>query len=103
MERDGSGLDACEVQQLLRHPQHALRLLVDDGGRPRLLVIGLEAAVSQGLAEADEARQRSFELVRDVGEELPLCAARSLHCLRHAIEGDAEVAYLVRPTNPDAP
>src|SRR5207248_4206532 len=62
VQRHRARLDAGQVEQLLRHPQHALRFLVDDLSRTPLLGPGLQAAVDQRLAEADEADRKSTRL-----------------------------------------
>ena len=90
-----SALDAGKVQQLLRHAQHALRFLVHNPCRTRLLGLALEAAVGQRLTETDEAGQRGLELVRDVGEKVALDAPGPLVGLGHPIERRSELADLV--------
>ena len=86
VDRYRTGLDAREVEQLLRHAQNALGLLVDDRRGVRALGFGAQAAVDQRLAEADEARQRRLQLVRHVREKLALDLPRSLHRFRHPVE-----------------
>ncbi len=83
-------------------PASPLRLLVNDGRRPRALLLGLDAPVDERLAEPDEARQRRLELVRDVGEEIALDPARTLHRLRHAVESGSELPDLVGPVDAHA-
>ena len=103
VQRHRARLDAGQVEQLLRHPQHALRLLVDDLSRAPLLGPGLQAAVDQRLAEADEARQRRLELMGDVGEEVALHPPRILNTLGHTVEGGSEQADLVGSADAHAP
>ena len=100
VDRHLPGLDAGQVEQLLRHPEHPLRLLVDDLGRPGPLLGRLQAAIHEGLAEADQARQGRLELVRDVGQEVSLQGPGALNRLRHPVEGAGHHPDLV-PT-PDA-
>ncbi len=75
---------------------------MDDGGRPAPLPLVGQAAVDQRLAEADQARERSLQLVRHVGEELTLDLARALHGFRHSVESSPKLADLVASTDADA-
>ncbi len=95
VERHLAGLDPGQVEQFLCHPENALRLLVDDlrGTGPGLR--RLQATVDEGLAEADQARERGLELVGDVGEKFALQPARPVNRLGHPVEGPADDADLV--------
>jgi len=69
---------------------------VHDRGGARAFGIAEDAAVDQRVAEADEAREWSLQLVGYVGQEVALGLARPLHRLGHSVEGGAEHADLVR-------
>src|SRR5260370_24546574 len=76
-------LDSSQVEQLLCHPQHALRLFMDNGRRARAFEVGDEAARRERPREADEARPGSLQLVRDLCPGFSLALARPLYRLRH--------------------
>src|SRR5712691_6988706 len=103
VDRYRSRLDSSQVEQLLCHPQHALRLFMHDGCRARAFEVGDQTAVDERLAEADEAGQRGLEFMRDIGQEFSLHLARPLYRFGHAIERSSERSDLVSSTNADAP
>ena len=103
VHRYRSSFDTGEVEELLGHAQHALRLLVDDGRRAGPLYIAEQAPVDERLAEADEAGQWRLQLVRDVGQEISLRLASPLHGLSHPVESRAEQAELILAFDADPP
>jgi hypothetical protein len=54
-----------------------------------------QIAVDEGLAEADQARQRRLELVRNVGKKFTLRHTRALDGLGHSVKRRPEHPYLV--------
>ena len=95
VQRDRARFHTRQVQQLLRHPKHALGFLVHDRRGASALVLIQQAAIDQSLAEPDQAGEGRLELVRDIGQKIALDLPCPLDGLAHPVERRAEHPDLV--------
>jgi hypothetical protein len=93
---------ARELDQL-GHERGHLAQLLDDVGEQLFALVGRHGVVArEHLDVGAEARERRAELVRGVGNELPLRASGLLECGEHRVEARREAAELVAPFVVDA-
>ena len=75
-QREFTRLDPREEHEILDEAAQAVRLTVDHAADPLQVALGNESLVDRLGVSADR-RQRSAQVMRDVGQELPLAAPRA--------------------------
>ena len=99
---DGHLLGACELDELRDERRHLAELLDDVREQARPILRRQHAIAGEDLDVRAHARERRSELVRRVGDELPLRTSRLLERAEHPVEARREPAQLVVSGDLDA-
>ena len=94
MQHDDAALDACEVEQVVHHGIHALRLGEDNADILRVILLR-DGAVLHGFQESVHGGQRRTKLVRHVGDKAAPCVLQILELLRHLVEAAPQLRRFI--------
>ncbi len=95
LDRVGRLLLARQLDEVADQAAQLLQLLDDVAQQPPPLLLGQPRRQRQHLDVRAQARQRRAQLVRGVGDELPLAADRRLQRAEHRVEGARQPRDLV--------
>ena len=99
---DGHLLGACELDELRDERRHLAELLDHVREQARSICRGQHAITREYLDVRAHAREGRSELMRSVGDELPLGASGLLQRGEHPVEACREPAQLIVPGHLDA-